>query len=65
MQDLGKKGKLEVRYDREGFLGGYQTTYLGRQAIHQLRLCVKPAVGEMPLEVISNTFVGILFRGIG
>ena len=49
----------------EDFGIGGQTTYLLGENIHQLRLCVRPAIGEMFLEVIPDTFVGIQFGGIG
>lgn len=42
-----------------------QKADLLRKDVHQLSLCVRPAVGEMLLEVIPDTFVGIQFGGIG
>ena len=41
-----------------------QTTYLVRQDIHQLGLCIRSAISEMLLEVIPDTFVVIQFRCI-
>jgi hypothetical protein len=45
-------------------LGTGQTTNLINQDVHQFRGCVRPAVGQKPLEMIPDTFVRVEFGSV-